>query len=142
MDFDDTGPFGVSLSAFGWDNSPAVGVSLATATIIYHGSSDEETLDEGQAKSDLSSTDRPGLAGNYVCGEGGYKYLLVPMGVDAPATIRDMSTGFAVLLAGEDEGYGNETNELTHASLVIDGVTFRVYRSLYTLGSDMTLQVE
>lgn len=141
MDFDDASPVGVALAGFGWDSAPAVGVSLATSTTIYHGSSDDETLTEGQAKSDLLSVDRPGLTGNYVCAADGFKYLLVPMGVDAPTTIRDMATGFAVLLAGEDEGYGTVTNDLTHASLVIDGVTFRVYRSRYWLGSEITLQV-
>lgn len=141
MEFDNTAPESASLTIAGWDNSPAIGVTFATASLVYFGSSESETLDEGRAKSELSSVERPGLAGTYACAEGGFKYLLVPLGVDAATTIRDLATGINVFLAGEDEGYGTVTNELTHGSLVIDGISYRVYRSAYVLGAEINLQV-
>lgn len=131
----------IDMPSTGFTGSPATPTSTARSTTIYYGSSANATLTEGQAKSDLFNTIRSSVVGNYACPASAYKYLAVPASMDAPSGIRDFSSGMAVMLAGSGDGYGNATNNLQHASLTIDGVVYRVYRSANQLGAALTLQV-
>ena len=131
----------IEIPGSSFDNSPAIPISTASSTTIYYGISAQATLTAGQAQSDLLSIVQPAVGGTYVCAEGGYKYLLVPASMTAPTAIRDLSSGLAVMLAGPADGYGNTTSNLTHASVAIDGVTYRVYRSSNQLAGALSLQV-
>lgn len=139
--YDNAAASAASLSLSGFDNAPAVSTSSASSTTIYYGKSSNANPTEGQAKSDLLSVVKDGPAGTYECAASGYKFLAVPASMTPPTTIRDNATGLAVTLAGSADGYGTTTGTLTHASLVIDGVSYRIYRSLFVIGGSLTLQV-
>lgn len=135
------GAYDEELPAMSYDNTPAVPISTASATTIYYGTSDLPTLTEGQAKSELLSRTQTSPAGTFVCLGLGRKYLAVPSSMSAPVAIRDQATGFAVPLAGADDGYTQTTSGLTHRSLSIDGVGYRLYRSANIINSDITLEI-
>lgn len=131
----------ISIAGTAFTTTPPVPISTATSTTIYYGIAANATLTESQAKSALIPITKSAAAGNYVCAAGEYKYLAVPTSMTAPTAIRDLASGFAVQLAGAADGYANMTSNLNHASLSIDGVTYRVYRSANKLGAAVTLQV-
>lgn len=139
--FDNTGASASSIAASGWNNTGATAPSTGSSTTVYFGRSANATLTEAQAKSDLSTTTRTAAAGTYVCGATGYKYLGIPAAMTAPTTIKDNSTGYGIPLAGSGDGFGQTTNGLSHASVEIDGVSYRLYRSANQLGSEITLLV-
>jgi len=139
--FDNTAPGATSIAGNTFDNVAPVPVSTATSTTVYYGRSSQAVPTEAQIKSDLLTTTKTTVAGNYVCGATGYKFLAVPANFAPPSTIRDMSTGFAVALAGSADGYTQTANSLPHLSVTVDGVSFRLYRSANTMGAELTLQV-
>lgn len=139
--YDNTAAAAITIPGSTYDNTPAVPISMATSTTIYYGSAAQATLTEAQAKSSLLNTIQASVAGNYVCPAGEYKYLIVPASMTAPTAIRDLASGWGVQLAGTADGYANTTSNLTHASLSIDGINYRVYRSANKLGAAVTLQV-
>jgi len=123
-----------------FSNAPAVPISVASATTIYYGTAEYSAINEAQAKSELLSRMQATATGTFVCLGLGYKYLAVPAAMPAPSVIRDHATGFAMPLAAADDGYTQTTSGLTHRSLSIDGVGYRLYRSANQLNSDITLE--
>lgn len=132
--------FDEEIPAQGFDNTPAVPVSTASATTIYYGTAEYSAINEAQAKSELLSRTQATATGTFTCLGLGYKYLAVPAAMPAPSMIRDHATGFAMPLAAADDGYTQTTSGLTHRSLSIDGVGYRLYRSANQLNSDITLE--
>lgn len=140
-EFDNTAAAEVVLSGMVFDNSPAVAPSTGSSTTIYYGSSPRTSLTEGQAKSELVAITQATAAGNFLCGVNGYKYLAIPSNMASPVSIRDLATGFSVPLAGTPDGYSQVSSGLNYASLVIDGVTYRVHRSASPVVAEITIQV-
>jgi hypothetical protein len=131
----------IEITGIEFTNDPAIPISAASASTLYRGTSALATLTADQVKSVLSPSVGTSIAGTYALAAGGYKYFAFPATMGAPTAIRDASTPFALALAGVEDGYSESTNGLSHAVIEIDGVSYRVYRSLNTLGGSISLTV-
>lgn len=108
--------------------------------VTYWGRSTEQVLNGAQvealARSGVFSTS----AGSYPIAAGsGYWYLIVPESIPAPLTIKITSSGLTLPLAvapGQPD-YDQSLNGLSYASVAVNGVASRMYRSFNTMaGAD------
>lgn len=139
--FSNTAPGTVSLSGLSFSDGEAIPVASGGANTVFRGSAPSATLTVPLLKTYLGNQRKTELAGNYFCQATGYKYLVVPVGLGNIASIKDAETDFNVALAGSADGYSSTTSGLHHSTLTVDGVAYRIYRSLYQLGDDITLKV-
>lgn len=120
----------------------AVDLPGAVAGTIRWGSDSDGDL------ADLSGLEgaitRASIGGDYSCSAGGYKWLVWPDSLGGPAEgtgIVDPSTGFAVSMAGSDEGFELSDNGWHYRIAAVSGVSCRVYRTRQAIGGPLQLRV-
>ena len=122
----------------------AVDLPGATAGTVRWGSNAGADLTDADLAGLEGGITRASIGGDYACSAGGFKYLVWPISLGSPATgigIVDPSTGLAVSMAGEDEGFDQVENGWAYRIAGVAGISCRVYRTRQSIGSPFTLRV-
>lgn len=120
------------------------GSTVGGSSTLYFGQNAAETLTGAEIKANLAAVTTVGIVGVRSFSGGGYKFLAWPAALGAPRAavgLKDTSTGLPVVMAGTPEEYTEMENGWNYKLTTIDGVAYRVYRTLYQLNGTFSILV-
>ena len=133
----------------GMSNSDVAVKTYTAASVVYYGSSVSSTLNEAGITGLAGTANKTTPAGSYVIPAPGspekFMFLAWPDGFTAQPRVTDgfMTGGIPMTgdLAGAGEGYNQTQNGWPYMLVTVGGVSYRVYRTLYTQALEATITV-
>ncbi len=113
-------------------------ILIAESSTVYAGTSTSTVLNEAQvlALSDVSEV-RSGYTGDYLFSTGGYKYFAFPESFGGPDFFKDNGTADIAMWSG----YPLTENGFTYYNVDIGGISYRVYRTSFIIGTILEAEV-
>jgi hypothetical protein len=116
---------------------------------IYYGTSSSTILSAQDALNLISDFPASTSNGSWSFPEQiGYKYFLIPSSFDSPDLFSDFRTNIGIVMADENDGYTNsDSGSYNFKTLNITNqfglnINYKVYRTKYSLGSEIKINVK